>query len=145
MQSIATQKFIRMSPRKLRVVARLAKEMKPEYAVEILPSLGKRAALPIQKVIKTAIANAVVKGMSTDNLTISEIQIGEGPRLKRFHAGARGMAKPYTHDLSHIRVVLTDEVKTKKPEAQNIKNQNAKTQVKTEKIDNKKGKDGAKS
>lgn len=121
MEAIATQKFIRMSPRKLRVIARRAKEMNPNYAVEVLPLMGRRAAFPIQKVIKTAIANASVKGMDTQKLTISEIQIGEGPRLKRYRAGARGMAKPYTRDMAHIRVVVTDGIKEQKKATKNIK------------------------
>lgn len=116
MIAIATQKFIRMSPRKLRVIAREAKKMKPEYASEVLPMLGRSAGVPIQKVVKTAIANAVVKGMDRNNLSFVEIQIGEGPRLKRFRAGARGQAKPYTRDMAHIRVIVTDEVKGKKVE-----------------------------
>lgn len=116
MIAIATQKFIRMSPRKLRVIAREAKKMKPEYAAEVLPMLGRMAGVPIQKVVKTAIANAVIKGMDQGNLSFVEIQIGEGPRLKRFRAGARGQAKPYTRDMAHIRVVLTDDVKGKKSE-----------------------------
>lgn len=108
MQAIATQKFIRMSPRKLRVVADMVKSMRPTQAVEALPYIGKRSALPIQKVIKTAIANAKVKGMDEQKLTFAEIQIGEGPRLKRYRAGARGRAKPYTHDMAHIRVIVQE-------------------------------------
>ena len=116
MQAIATQKFIRFSPRKLRVVARMVAKMQPNYAVEVLPYMGKRAALPIQKVVKTAIANARVKGMNTENLEFAEIQIGDGPRLKRFRAGSRGRAKPYTHDMAHIRVVVKEGKVTKKAE-----------------------------
>ena len=113
MQAIATQKFVRMSPRKLRVIARAAKNMKPTYAAEVLPMLGRTAAVPVQKVIKTAIANALVKGMEPESLKFVEIQIGEGPRLKRYRAGARGQAKPYTRDMAHIRVIVENEEKVK--------------------------------
>lgn len=111
MQIVATQKFLRMSPRKLRAVAVLVQDMSPLVAVEMLPYVGKRAAEPLQKVIKTAIANARVQGITEGNLVFESIQINQGPQLKRYRAGSRGRAKPYTRDMSHIRVVLTD-VKT---------------------------------
>lgn len=111
MQAISTQKHIRMSPRKLRLVVNMVKHMTPSRAVEVLPFMNKRAALPLQKVIKTAIANAKVKGAEEQSLVFAEIQIGEGPRLKRYRAGSRGRYKPYTHDMAHIRVVVTDEQK----------------------------------
>jgi large subunit ribosomal protein L22 len=122
MEFISTQKFLKMSPRKLRVVANMVRDLTPTRAVELLPNIGRRAAQPIQKVIKTAIANAKVQGVGETNLIFKEIQIGEGPRLKRYHAGSRGRAKPYTHDMAHIRVVLT-ESKTTKSEAPNTKSQ----------------------
>jgi large subunit ribosomal protein L22 len=106
MQIIATQKFIRMSPRKLRVVVPMISDLSPAGAVEKLPYAGKRAAEPLMKVIKTAIANAKQKGLSEADLIFKEIQINEGPRLKRYRAGARGRVKPYKRRMSHIRVVL---------------------------------------
>lgn len=112
MEIKAVQKFIRMSPRKLRLVTSLVKEMSPSRALEVLPHLGKRAAGPLRKVINTAIANAKVKKINESDLVFKEIQINEGPRLKRGHAGARGIYKPYQRKMSHIRVVLT----TKEPE-----------------------------
>jgi len=113
MEIIATQKFLRMSPRKLRLVVPLVKNMSPQMAVEVLPHLGKRAADPLRKVILSALANAKDRKLGENDLVFKEIQVGEGPRLKRYHAGARGMAKPYKRKMSHIRVVLT----TKEPEA----------------------------
>jgi len=106
MDIIATQKFIRMAPRKLRLVVPLIKNISPIMAVEVLPHIGKRAAEPLRKVILSAIANAKEKKLSENDLVFKEIQVGEGPRLKRYHAGARGMAKPYKREMSHIRVVL---------------------------------------
>ena len=112
MQIIATQKFIRMAPRKLRLVVPLIKNISPIMAVEVLPHIGKRAAEPLRKVILSAIANAKEKKLSENDLVFKEIQINEGPRLKRGQAGARGIYKPYQRKMSHIRVVLT----TKEPE-----------------------------
>ena len=113
MKITATQKFVHMSPRKLRLVAPLVKNMQPTKALEILPHVGKRAAEPLAKVIKTAIANAKVKKLSEADLVFKEIQINEGPRLKRWRPGAKGRVKPYIKRMSHIRVVL----ETKEPEA----------------------------
>ena len=113
MEITATQKFVHMSPRKLRLVVPLVKNMQPTKALEILPHIGKRAAEPLAKVIKTAIANAKVKKLSAADLVFKEIQINEGPRLKRWRPGAKGKVKPYIKRMSHIRVVL----ETKEPEA----------------------------
>ncbi|OGM13982.1 50S ribosomal protein L22 [Candidatus Woesebacteria bacterium RIFCSPHIGHO2_02_FULL_42_20] len=107
MEIVAVQKFIRMSPKKLRIVADKVRKMKPQAAVDILPFVEKSAAEPLMKVIKTAIANARVKNVSEDLLRIKEVQINEGPRLKRGRPVSRGRSHPYKRRMSHIRVVLT--------------------------------------
>ncbi|MEK7498037.1 MAG: uL22 family ribosomal protein, partial [Patescibacteria group bacterium] len=89
MDAIATQKFFRASPQKLREVVSMIKGMTPEKAVEILPYVGKRGAEPILKVIKSAMANASLKGMATADIVFKEIQIGKGPNLKRGIAVSR--------------------------------------------------------
>ncbi|OGM02789.1 50S ribosomal protein L22 [Candidatus Woesebacteria bacterium GWA1_41_8] len=109
MEIVAVQKYLRMSPTKVRLVADLAREMTPIDAIERLPFSGKRAAKPLVKVLKTAVANAKKQGLNEEELSIKEIQINEGPKLKRWRAGARGRAKPYARRMSHIRVVLTTE------------------------------------
>jgi large subunit ribosomal protein L22 len=106
MEVKAVQKFVRMSPRKLRPVADVARGLKPTEAIEVLPHLGKRAANPLNKVIKTALANAKQKGVSQDDLDFKEIQINEGPRLKRGRPVSRGRWHPFQKRMSHIRVVL---------------------------------------
>lgn len=106
MEIKSVQKFVRMSPRKLRLVADLVRGLSPQEAIDVLPFSKKRAAGPISKVIKTAIANAKQIGVNVGDLEFKEIQINEGPRLKRWRAGARGRAKPYKKRMSHIRVVL---------------------------------------
>lgn len=107
MDVISVQKYLITSPRKLREVASLIKGLSPQDAVEQLPFIGKRGATPLRKAILTAIANAKQKGVDTSTIVFKEIQVTEGPRLKRFRAGARGRAKPYKRRMSHIRVVLT--------------------------------------
>lgn len=106
MDIIATQKFLLMSPKKIRPVADIVKKLSPTKAIEVLPFIGRKAALPLAKVIKTAIGNAVQKGYSADDLRFKEIQIGEGPRLKRGRPVSRGRWHPFKRRMSHIRVVL---------------------------------------
>ncbi len=103
---ISTQKFIRMSPKKIRVVVAAIAGMSPEKAVEVLPYVAKRAAEPLQKTIKSAIANARMQGAKPEELIFREIQIGEGPRLKRSMAAPKGRFHPILKRMSHIRVVL---------------------------------------
>lgn len=111
MEAIATQKYIRMSSRKLRIVAEMVRGVAPAEAAKMLPYVRKSAALPLEKVIRSAIANAKDKGMNEEALVFSEIQIGEGPRLKRGRPVSRGQWHPVVKKMSHIRIVLTDEKK----------------------------------
>lgn len=106
MQIVHTQKFIRMSPRKLRVVADVVRNLEPNRAVELLPHINKRAASPLRKVIKTAIANAKDQSLKGE-MIIKEIQINEGPSLKRGRPVSRGRWHPYKRRMSHVRVVLS--------------------------------------
>jgi large subunit ribosomal protein L22 len=106
MQAISTQKNVRMSPRKLRIVVGMIKNLKPQEAVRVLPLVQKRAAEPLGKVVKSAVANAVEKGANPGSLVFKEIQIGEGPRLKRFRAVSRGQAHSIIKKTSHIRIIV---------------------------------------
>lgn len=128
---IATQKYLLESPRKIRLVVPLIKKMKPVEAVEKLPFVQKRASGDLAKVIKSAIANAKAQGVSDTDLVFKEIQIGEGPRLKRGRAASRGMWHPFKKRMAHIRVVLT---------VQKVQVSNSKSQTNTNesKVDDKK-------
>jgi len=113
MKVIATQKFYRMSPKKLRIVADVAKKLTPLKALDVLPFIDKHASSPLIKVIKTAIGNAKVRNLSAGGLEFSEIQIGEGPRLKRGRPVSRGRWHPFKRRTSHIRVILEAKNGTK--------------------------------
>jgi large subunit ribosomal protein L22 len=102
----ATQKYLLMSPRKIRLVVGVIKKMKPVEAVEKLPFVQKRAGAELAKVIKSAITSAKNAGVSETDLVFKEIQIGEGPRLKRGKAASRGMWHPFKRRMAHIRVIL---------------------------------------
>jgi large subunit ribosomal protein L22 len=111
----ATQKYLIMSPRKLRLVVGLIKKMKPAEAIEKLPFASRRAATDLAKVIKSALANAKNQGVSETDLIFKEIQIGEGPRLKRGKAASKGAWHPFKRRMSHIRVILTTIKKMEEP------------------------------
>ena len=111
MEYSATQKFLRISPTKVRPVVFLIKKMLPLEAIKVLPFIGKVASEPLLKVIKTAIANAKQVGVVDSDLIFKENQIGEGPRLKRGRAASRGRLKPYKRRMSHIKVVLEEKKK----------------------------------
>ena len=112
----SVQKYLVMGPRKLRLVVAMAKKLSPVVAVEKLPFVAKRATEPLVKVIKSAIAQAKAQGISDTDLIFKEIQINEGPRLKRGRAASRGRYHPFKRRMSHIRVVLAvkEKVETKK-------------------------------
>jgi large subunit ribosomal protein L22 len=111
-----TQKYLRMSPSKIRIVVSMIKKMSPQRAIDTLPFSQKRAAEPVIKVLKTALAIAKERGYSPEEVTIKEIQVGEGPRLKRGMPVSRGRWHPIVKKMSHIRVTLEvkDKVKEKK-------------------------------
>ncbi len=137
----ATQKYLLMSPRKIRLVVGVIKKMKPAEAVEKLPFVQKRAGIELSKVIKSAIASAKNAGVGETDLIFKEIQIGEGPRLKRGRAASRGMWHPFKRRMAHIRVVLT----TLQNQKLKVKNQKEIEQKKTVTKIEKKIKNGTKS
>lgn len=104
----AEQKFIRISPRKLRLVADAIKStVSPQRALVYLEYMDKKAAGPLSKVIKQALANATNNlKLPADGLFVKEIQIGQGPIYKRGRPRSRGLSHPIAKRTSHITVVL---------------------------------------
>lgn len=111
----ASAKGVRQSPRKIGLVASLVRGRTVADALIILGHTPKRAANPVAKLISSVKANAVAKGLTESSLHIDALQVTAGPRLKRFNPAAMGRALPYQKRSSHIYVVVSGEVKTKKP------------------------------
>lgn len=110
MEVTAEAKYVKLSPRKVRLVAEAIKRLSPALALEHLALMPKRAAGPIALVLKSAVANATHNAkLSADVLRIKSVVVGGGPALKRWHPVSRGRAHPYKKRMSHIRVVLSDE------------------------------------
>ena len=119
MSVLALAKAVRISPRKVSVVASLVRGRSVNDALVILEHAPRNAAIPVAKVIKSARANADHNhGLKPDTLRITEITVTAGPRTKRFRPVSRGMAHPYQKRTSHIRVLVDGEKRVvKKPEA----------------------------
>lgn len=119
----AIAKGVRISPRKVSVVASLVRGRTVSDALTILAHTPRRAATPVAKVIKSAQANADHNhGYKPDSLRITEISVTPGVRYKRFRPVSRGMAHPYQLRTSHIRVVVEGDLRpVKKPAASTAK------------------------
>jgi len=96
----------RQSPRKARLVADAIRGKKVEDAIITLSFIPKRTALPIQKLISSALANAKNRSIETENLIVKEIMVDQGPTLYRRRPRSRGMSNPIRKRTSQIRVVL---------------------------------------
>lgn len=103
-------RMIRISPRKVRLVADLIRNKKVGEAIVILDNTNKKSSVPVKKLVKSAVANAVNNnGLDADKLFIKEIFVNEGPTLKRFRPRAHGRAYEILKRTSHITITVSDE------------------------------------
>lgn len=104
----AVLRYIRTSPRKTRLVADLIRGRPIGEALNILTFTDRKAAKILEKLLRSALANAGQNDAidDVDALKVSEITVDEGPTLKRYMPRARGRATPIRKRTSHIRVVL---------------------------------------
>ena len=111
MVSMATGKFTRLSPQKARLVIDLIRGMDVNEALMTLRFTNKRATGEIEKVVKSAVANATqkVETIDVDNLFIEKAFINEGPRLKRIRPAPMGRAYRYQRRTSHITIELGEK------------------------------------
>ncbi|MDB5161324.1 MAG: rplV [Candidatus Saccharibacteria bacterium] len=115
MSAIATNKGVRISPRKVAAVADLVRGRTVADALVILSHTPRNSALVVADTVKSARANAEHNhSYKPDSLTIIEISVTPGPRLKRFRAAARGRALKFERKSSHIRVVVDGEKRVAK-------------------------------
>ncbi len=143
MEFKSEQKHLLLSPRKIRPVVDVIKKLTPVKALDVLPFVKKRASEFLFKVIKSALANAVQKGADVNSLIFKEIQIGEGPRLKRGNPVSRGRWHPIKKRMSHIKVILMTKkvAEVKKAEVKSkVSSEEVKKTVKKAKVAVKKGK-----
>ncbi len=109
MEARAIVKYVRMSPMKVKVVLDLIRNQKADVAVGILENTPRAAADTVEKLLKSAMANAVNNhNMDNDKLYVSECFVTAGPTLKRIQPHAQGRAFKILKRTSHITLVLKE-------------------------------------
>ncbi len=109
MQARAVARYVRMSPRKVRTVARLVRGMGVEEATAVLLAMDRRAARPIRKTIQSAVANLQSTGgdkLKVEDMVVRDVAVDSGPTLLRFRARAMGRVARIRKRTSHIRVIV---------------------------------------
>lgn len=105
----AKTSYLSISPQKIRLVCDQVRGMGVKQAVTVLGFMPQKGAEFVQKTLKSAIANAENNyDLNPDNLVVETIYAGDGPRLKRMKAGARGRSKPRVKRTSHLMIVLNE-------------------------------------
>lgn len=124
----AEQKNTRQTPRKVRLVANLVKNMPLEKALRQLSVVERKATIVVLKVIRQAMANAIHNHrLNPEDLMVKNVLVTEGPRYKRFRAVSRGRAHNVIKRTCHVKVVLESTVQAEaKAEVKN--------KAKTEKV-----------
>ena len=106
----ATAKYIRIAPRKVRIVMHLVRGKRVADALAILKFTPKVGADAVEKVLRSAVANAENNfDMDVDRLFISSAFVDQGPTLKRIHPRSRGQAFKILKHTSHITVAVNEK------------------------------------
>ena len=106
----AVLKYIRVAPRKARMAVDLIRGKNAEEAMTILKFTPRRAARVVQRVLKSAVANAMQKDMGdVDALRVAKVFVDVGPTMKRILPRAMGRANTIRKRTSHITVVIDAE------------------------------------
>lgn len=124
MEAKAITKYLRISPRKLRLVLDTVRYKRVPDAFAILQNLKKKGSEMVAKTLKSAEANAKVKKMDENRLYVSQIKADGGPSLKRYMPRSMGRADVILKRMSHLTVVLGEreiQVAPKKTESKEAK------------------------
>jgi large subunit ribosomal protein L22 len=113
MEATATLRYLKASPQKVRLVADLVRGKKVEEALNILRFTRKAVAKDLEKLLRSAVANAenTEAGADVDELVVSKIYVNEGPREKRIQPAPMGRAYQIQKRKAHVTVHVSDEVK----------------------------------
>ena len=104
----AKLRYLKMTPRKVRLVASVIRGMGASEAEAELVMQTRRAAGAILKLLRSAVANAREMKLDVDKLFVQTIRVDQGPMLKRFLPRARGSASPIEKKMSHVSIVLEE-------------------------------------
>ncbi len=108
MEATAKVTYVRIAPRKVQIVLDLIRNKPCDQAMAILKHTPKAACEPLEKLLKSAMANAENKDMDVSNLYVAECFVGQGPTLKRIRPRAQGRAYRINTKTSHITLVLRE-------------------------------------
>ena len=113
MEATATLRYLKASPQKVRLIVDLVRGKKVEEALQILRFTKKTAARDLEKLVRSAVANAENKenAPDVDDLVVSKIYVNEGPREKRVQPAPMGRAYRIQKRKAHVTVHVSDEVK----------------------------------
>jgi large subunit ribosomal protein L22 len=118
MEAKASLRYLRITPRKVRVVADLIRGKNVNAALAQLAYVEKRAAEPLAKLLRSAVANAEQsakdKSLDVDRLRVKELMVDQGPSLRRYMPRAMGRAFKILKKTSHIQLTLSDETPEKR-------------------------------
>ena len=115
----ASLRNIRIAPNKVRLVVDLIRGEPVDRAKEILRYSPKKAAYLLDRVLTSALGNAVARSegsLSSADLFVSDVYCDEGSRLKRFKPGPMGRSRPILRRMAHITVKLSERQKDAQPE-----------------------------
>ena len=107
----AESKYLRISPRKAKIVVDLVRGQSVTQAEALLANLNKKSAFLVKMTLAAAIANAANKGYTKEDLYISKIAVNPGPQLKRYRAAAFGRATVIRKRTAHIVVEVDSKNK----------------------------------
>jgi len=109
-EATAKLNYLRMSAFKVRMVAAIIKGRPVAEAIGILDATPRRASKPLKKLLKSAVANASENhDLDADTLVVKNIQVDEGPTLKRWMPRAMGRATPIRKRTSKITIVVAEK------------------------------------
>lgn len=115
MEALARKKYLRVSARKLRLLADLARGKKVQDAINVLRFSNRKMADDVVAVIRSAVNNATQKqSVNIDNLYVKTILVDQGPIMKRIMARARGSADQILKRMSHLTVVVDEKTAQEK-------------------------------
>jgi large subunit ribosomal protein L22 len=112
MDASANLRYLRITPRKVRVVADLIRGKPVGAALSVLAYVEKRAAGPLQKLLRSAVANADQKSkgqVDVDQLYVKELTVDQGPSMRRFQPRALGRAFKVLKKTSHISITVGEK------------------------------------
>ncbi len=109
METRAVSKFVRLSPRKVRLVVDQIRGKPVEDALNVLKFMPQRSAVVVAKTVRAAVANAEsTQSIDVDHLYVKRVTVGDGGMWKRFMPRAMGRATRVRKRLSHITVILDE-------------------------------------